>query len=129
MASYPMRPLFKLNKKYFALAILIFLVEVLIAKYVHDKIIRPYVGDVLVVILIYCLAKSFLNTRVLPTAIGVLLFSFLIEVLQFFNIVKILGLQDSKIAAIVIGNTFAWMDIVCYIVGIALVLFFERKKL
>ena len=79
-------------------------------------------------ILIYCFVKSFLNTPVWPTAIGVLIFSFTIEVLQYFDLVALLGLQDSKIARIVIGTSFAWADLLAYTVGIVVLLFFERKK-
>ncbi|WP_366069085.1 DUF2809 domain-containing protein [Flavobacterium sp.] len=51
------------NKTYFRLASLIFTVEILIALYVHDKIIRPYFGDVLVIVLIYCFIKSFFKNK------------------------------------------------------------------
>jgi hypothetical protein len=114
------------NKKYFGLTILIFVIEVLIALYLHDKIIRPYIGDVLVVILIYCFIKSFFKFPVLPVAIFVLLFSFTIEFLQYFNIVEKLGLQNSKIARTVIGTSFAWIDLVCYSAGIIIVLIAEK---
>ncbi len=114
------------NKTYFSIAILIFIVEILIALYVHDEIIRPYIGDVLVVILIYCFIKSFLKLPVFPVALFVLLFSFSVEFLQYLQIVEKLGLQNSKIARTVIGTSFAWIDILCYIVGIAIVLIAEK---
>ncbi|WP_348825675.1 DUF2809 domain-containing protein [Flavobacterium aestuarii] len=114
------------NKKYFFLSIILLIIEVLIALFVHDKLIRPYLGDVLVVILIYCFIKSFLELPVLPAAIFVLLFSFGIEFLQYLNIVEKLGLQNSKIARTVIGTSFAWIDLVCYIAGIIIVLFTEN---
>ena len=90
------RDILKFNATYFRLASLIFTIEILIALYVHDTIIRPYIGDVLVVILIYCFIKSFLDIKVIPTAVFVLLFSFTIEFLQYLNIVEKLGLQNSK---------------------------------
>lgn len=71
-----------LSPSYLRATLFLFLIEVLIALYAHDRIIRPYIGDLLVVILIYCFVKSFLNTPVWPTAIGVLIFSYTIEVLQ-----------------------------------------------
>jgi hypothetical protein len=116
----------KFNKIYFLLALLIFAIEAMIALFVHDRIIRPYIGDVLVVVLIYCFAKSFFKLPVLPTAVGVLVFSFGIETLQYFNIVEILGLAHSGLARTVIGTSFAWTDLLCYCCGIGLVLFAEK---
>jgi hypothetical protein len=118
---------------YFIAAILLFLIEVFIALYAHDQIIRPYVGDLLVVILIYCFVKSFLNTPVIKTCIAVLIFSYTIEVLQYFNIVTMLGLQHSAIARVVIGTSFEWIDLIAYTLGIIIVIFaenfFRLKKL
>jgi hypothetical protein len=113
---------------YFLLTLILFIVEVLIALYVHDRIIRPYIGDVLVVILIYCFCRSFLRVPVRPLAVCVLLFAFLIEVLQYFQIVRVLGLQDSKIARTVIGVGFEWLDLAAYSVGIVLVLLIEKSR-
>jgi hypothetical protein len=114
------------NLKYFILTLLLLAIEFLIALYVHDTFIRPYMGDVLVVILLYCLVKSFFKTPVLPTAIGVLLFSYLIETLQYFNIVDVLGLGHSKVARIVIGSSFSWLDILSYTAGIVAILLTAR---
>ena len=116
----------KFHKTYFGLTILLFVIEVLIALFVNDRIIRPYIGDVLVVMLIYCFVKTFLNTKVFPTAIGVLLFAIGIETLQYFNIVEKLGLQENRLARTVIGASFEWMDILCYGVGILMVLAVEK---
>jgi len=114
------------NKHYFGFFILIFLVEVLIALFVNDNFIRPYLGDVLVVILIYCFIKSFLKLPVLPVAVFVLIFSFTIEFLQFLNIVEKLHLQESKIARTVIGTSFSWIDLLTYVIGIAIVILIEK---
>jgi hypothetical protein len=114
------------NKNYFALFLLILTLEFIIALYIHDAFIRPYFGDVLVVILLYCFVRAFLRTPILPTAIAVLLFSCVIETLQYFNIVALLGLGRSTVARIVIGNLFSWLDILSYIAGIAILLLAEK---
>lgn len=114
------------NKNYFGLASLIFGIEVLIAFYVTDNFVRPYLGDVLVVILIYCFLKSFLKLPVLVAALLVLAFSFAIDYLQFLHIVEKLGLEKSKMARTVIGTSFGWIDLLAYIVGIAIVLIVEK---
>lgn len=119
--------------QYFLLTILLFVTEVLIAIYLHDGFVRPYFGDFLVVILIYCFVKSFINSSVIKTAFWVLLFSYFIEMTQYFKLVKWLGLQHSKWAVIILGNAFAWTDMAAYTFGIAAVMFVEwliqRKKL
>lgn len=118
--------MFKFNLKYFALAVLLFITEVLIALYMHDAFIRPYGGDVLVGILIYCCVKSFLNTPVMQTALTVLAFCYAIEIGQYFHYVELLGLQNSKLARIVMGVGFSWMDMLCYTAGMLIVLLTER---
>lgn len=86
-------------------------------------------GDFLVVILIYCFLKSFLNIPVLSTAIAVLIFSYCVETLQYFQLVKRLGLEHSKLARIVIGTSFEWIDMLAYTLGIAFVIFIESMGL
>lgn len=118
---------FRLN--YFILFLVIFFTEVLIAMYAHDQVVRPYVGDLLVVILIYCFLQSFLRLPFKKTAIGVLIFSFIVEILQYFKLVELLGLQHSTIARIVIGTSFQWIDLVAYTAGIFIVLIVERRRM
>ncbi|MEO6719595.1 MAG: DUF2809 domain-containing protein [Ferruginibacter sp.] len=120
-----MTTILKFNKVYFALTVLLFGIEILIAKFAHDQIIRPYVGDLLVVILIYSFVKSFLNTPYLVTALAVLVFSYAVEILQYFHVVNKLGLEHSKYARIVIGTSFEWIDLIAYTLGIALVIYIE----
>lgn len=127
-----MRPLVSkyihFSRAYFAWAVILFITEVLIAIYLKHGFIRAYVGDVLVVILIYCFIKAFFRLPVLPVAIGVLLFAFTIETLQYFNIVDKIGLSHSRLAVIVIGNSFSWGDMLTYIIGIVIVLLAEKIK-
>lgn len=116
------------NKNYFILAVLIFIVEVVIALYVKDQFVRPYLGDVLVVILIYCFCMTFLRLPVVATALGVLTFAFLIEFLQYFRMIEILGLEKSTLARTVIGTSFAVEDLLAYVAGIGVVLVVEKYR-
>ena len=118
----------RFNKGYFGLTVALFLIEVLIAIYVHDDFIRPYFGDFLVVILMYCFLRTFTNPGVKATVLAVLLFSYLIEVLQYLNFVEWIGLGNSEIARTLIGTSFAWMDLVAYTAGCVAILWFERIK-
>ena len=117
--------MFKFNSRYFALALLILVVEILIAIYVHDSFIRPYIGDLLVVIFIYCFLKSFVSLSTSKAALYVLLFSYFVEALQYFRIVQILGFQRNNLARIIIGTSFDWKDILMYTIGIVTVVIIE----
>ena len=119
--------MFTFNPKFFLFALALFVIEVLIALFVHDSIIRPYGGDYLVVILMYCAVRSFIKAPPVKVAIGVLLFSYCLEVLQYYNLVDRLGLSDNKIAKTVIGYGFDWLDLLAYTLGIATVLWLERR--
>ncbi|MET0244352.1 MAG: DUF2809 domain-containing protein [Flavitalea sp.] len=121
----------KFSLKYFILAMLIFITELLIALYVRDRFIRPYFGDYLVVMLVYCGVRTFLQGSVWKIAIGSLIFAYFIETLQYLRIVDRLGLADNIVAKTVIGYGFEWKDIFAYTLGIAtliLIEFFIRRK-
>ncbi len=115
----------KFNSRYFVLAILILIIEISIAIYVHDSFIRPYIGDLLVVIFIYCFLKSFVSLSTSKAALYVLLFSYFVEALQYFRIVQILGFQRNNLARIIIGTSFDWKDILMYTIGIVTVVIIE----
>lgn len=116
------------NLKYFYWAILLFLIEVGIAIFFNDSLIRPFVGDVLVVILIYCVIRAFWQIRVFPLALSIFVFACLVEVLQYFNFVDVLGLRSYKLLVIILGTTFDWKDIVAYALGTAIVLGWEDRR-
>ena len=105
---------------YLTATVLIFLVELLIALFVRDNFIRPYVGDMLVVVLIYTFLRGFFpeKPRLLP--LYVFLFAAGVEALQGIRIVELLGLQNNRFFSVLIGTTFDWKDIVCYGAGCAL---------
>lgn len=112
----------KVNKRmaYAIATVLIFLVELLIALFVQDNFIRPYVGDMLVVVLIYTFLRILFpeKPRLLP--LYVFLFAALVEGLQAIRIVELLGLGDNRFFSVLIGTTFDLKDIACYGVGCVL---------
>ena len=113
---------------YFLVGIIILIIEILIALYVRDHILRPYGGDYLVVIMLYCFVRAFIDAPMLPVAIAVLLLAYLIEALQYLNMVAFLGLQDSRLANVLLGNSFAWIDMIAYTLGIVTVIILERRR-
>lgn len=114
------------NPRYFLYAVLLFIVEVLIALYVKDSIIRPYGGDFLVVILLYYFVRAFWKGTTAKIAVGVLLFAYIVEILQYFKIVNLLGLEGNRLAEIIIGTGFSWWDMLAYTLGILVVYFIDK---
>ncbi len=116
----------KFNKFYFIAFILLFITEVFIAAFLNDPIIRPYVGDLLVVILMYCFIKAFFKVRILPAAVGVLIFAYLVEWSQYLKLIKLLGWQQYRLAHLILGNSFEWIDMIAYTLGFFVVLLVEK---
>jgi len=111
--------------KYFIVFVIIFTIEVFIALYLHDSFIRPYFGDFLVVILIYCFVMSFINFSKYKVALFVLLFTYCIEFAQCFNLLLLLGLENMSLAKVVLGNSFAIEDLVLYTFGFGVIVVVE----
>ncbi len=120
--------MFKLNFKYFTGFVLVFLIEAFIAVYVRDNFIRPFLGDVLVVVLIYFFVRSVTARLHKRLPYYVFLFAAFVEFLQSLNIVRLLGLEGNKIASLVIGSTFDWADIACYAVGCLIIIFIDHRN-
>lgn len=117
---------FTFSLKYLLLTVILFFIELAIALFVEDKIIRPYIGDTLVVCLIYCFIRIFLQTDPWKIALGVLLFAFTIETLQYFDYVKLLGLEKNRILSVAMGRDFAWNDFIAYFGGFLLIILCEK---
>lgn len=111
--------------------IVLLALESLIAIYVNDQFIRPYIGDILVVIVIYCMVKVIITKRHIWIPLWIFIFAVFIEVLQYLKVIELLGLGDNKFFKIVIGATFDWKDIMCYGIGCFLIAIYEwiiRRK-
>jgi uncharacterized protein YqjF (DUF2071 family) len=95
---------------------------------VHDALIRPYIGDFLALIFLYCLLRSFLAFRVVPLVLLALVIAYLIEFGQYFHLLTHLGLQHVRVARIVLGSAFSWADMLLYTAGAAAVLAEEARR-
>lgn len=116
------------RSRYFVIFLLLLAVEVLIALYVHDDFIRPYIGDVLVVIVIYCFIRIWMPEKCRLLPLYVFLFAAGVEGLQYFHFVSVLGLEDNVFLRVLIGSVFDWKDILCYAAGCFVIEGFERIK-
>ncbi len=115
------------NKRiYYGISFLILMtVEIVIALYVHDNFIRPYIGDVLVVGVVYCFVRVFIPEGFKLMPLYIFIFAASVEVLQYFQLVKVLHLEENTFARVIIGSTFDIKDIACYGIGSILIFVFE----
>lgn len=120
---------FKFSLTYFLLSVFIFLIEVLIATRLSGIFfVRAYLGDVIVVMLLYTLIKSFIKINDEKLILGILIFSCLVEFAQYFKIAGKLGFQPGSLMYIIIGNSFSWIDILCYAAGCLILYLYVKLK-
>ena len=107
------------SKTYYFIGFLFLLVtEIVIALYVNDGFVRPYLGDFLVVIMLYCLIMSISSISILKGLVLVLLLAFTIELLQLVPLRQYFTQGESWIW-VVLGNSFSFVDLLMYVLGIA----------
>lgn len=113
--------------RYFIAFIILMVVEVIIAIFVHDSFIRPYVGDMLVVIVLYLLVRIFLPVGYKLLPLYIFIFAAFVEGLQFLNLVELLGIDNNIFLRVLIGSVFDVKDIFSYGVGCILLRIYEWK--
>ena len=121
----------KLRVIYGVLFFVILTIEILIALFVHDNFIRPYIGDVLVTILICFFARFFIPEKIKIMPMLVFIFSALVEIGQYFDFVRLLGLEDNVLISTLLGRTFSVADLICYAIGCVVFVFLDyiiKKK-
>lgn len=114
------------RRTYLLIGIAIFVIEVLIALFVKDALIRPYGGDFLAVIMLYFFGRALVNWSSLWVAIVALGIAFLIEFAQYLNMLAWLGLEDNSLARVVLGSSFEWGDMLAYTLGAIVAYFLDR---
>lgn len=107
----------KLRITYAVIFGILLLTEIAIALFVHDRFIRPYIGDVLVTMLLCGLCRIIIPKGIRALSVYVFLFAAAVETAQYFDIVALLGLENSVFLSTVIGRTFSVLDLVCYAGG------------
>ena len=110
------------RKGYLGAAALLLAVEIIVAVAVHDAVVRPYGGDFLATIFLYCLVRGFTPATTGQALAGSLLASYAIEGLQYGQLLPVLGLGHWRLARIVLGSHFAWGDVLAYTLGALAVL-------
>lgn len=100
-------------------SVLLLIIEIIIGIYAKGWI-RGYLGDVLVVILIYTIFRTIIPDKpvkwyILPSAI--LVFAFSVELLQLWGFCDKFGITNRPLR-IIIGTGFSIADLLCYTIGV-----------
>ena len=89
--------------------------------------LRSFFGDVLAVVWVYFVFKTFVAARVLPLALAALGVGYAVELGQFLASAWHLHIPNRALR-IVLGSTADWWDVVAYTIGFAAVLALEALR-
>ena len=118
----------KRREIYLLSTVICFLLCILIVKLLSDYlVIRGFIGDIIVTILIYCFIKMFVDLKPLKLSIFVLMFSYIVELMQYYKVIEIIGLGNNEIAQIIIGTTFDFRDLLAYTIGVIIVYLLDTR--
>ena len=118
-----------LKPRYALAALAVFLIEVVIALYWRDGFVRPYLGDVLAVVLVYLALRAVTPFTPIQAAGAALAVAVAIEFAQLFHVLEVVGLGGNGLARVVLGGVFDLVDLGCYTVGALAALALDRPWL
>lgn len=100
------------------IALVILLAEILIATvFARVVSVRAFLGDYLVVMLLYHALRAVTSLSPRRTATGVFVLACLVEFSQCFHLADRLGLRHGSFLAIALGNSFSLPDLLMYLLG------------
>ncbi len=114
-----------LRQKYFFMTMLLLSIEIAIAWFFNDYYIRGFVGDVLVIPLLYYVTQLVVNNTFKFLKVLILLFAFCVEFIQLFHLPEQLNIH-SPIIRTIIGTSFDYWDLIAYCLGYVVI---KQKRL
>lgn len=109
-------------------ALAVFLIEVAIALWVHDSVIRPHGGDALAVVLVYLGLRTVTPVRPKSGAAIALTIAFAVEAAQWIGLAAMLGLRPHTIGETMLGSSFDMGDLIAYCLGALAILAVEAAR-
>lgn len=116
------------RRQYLFAAGILFVALALIALYVRDTIIRPYVGDLLVVIFLYFLVRGATGANRYWATGAVFILAAIVEFVQTLQLLSWLGLSHVPIVRNVLGSTPDPLDLALYAAGLLIALLADRRR-
>lgn len=90
-------------------------IEVLIAVFVHDSFVRPYLGDVLAVVFVWLGLRVLFSEKPRYMSLAAFGIAVAVELLQLTNLSELFG--KGSVFSVIVGGTFDFADILCYFCG------------
>lgn len=112
---------------YAVAAAILLAVEILIALFVKDAFVRPYLGDVLAVILVFAGIRAVIAAGPWTAAAIALSIAVVIEFGQLIGILNILGLAHHQWLRVVLGTGFDVKDLLAYAAGALIAVWLDRQ--
>lgn len=101
---------------YAAVFAVLFAVEIIIGLYVHDQFVRPYIGDMIVVVLLWALVRMIIPFRAVWLSGAIYVFAVLVELSQMIPLVDFLEIEN-RLIRVLMGTSFAVGDLFAYAAG------------
>lgn len=114
---------------YAVAALALLAVELLIALFVKDAFVRPYLGDVLAVILVFMAIRAVFVVGPWTAVVVALCVAVVIELGQLIGILHILGLAHHRWLRVVLGTGFDVRDLLAYAIGALIAVGVDRRMM
>jgi hypothetical protein len=92
-----------------------------------NRFIRGFIGDIIVILLVYFFIKIFSDFHALKLTLFTLAIAFTTEFLQYLRLTSYLGLEHNPLALLIFGSVFDPYDLVAYTIGAILVYFIDTR--
>ena len=102
-------------------------IELLIALFMHDGFIRPFLGDIIVVAVIYYFVRIFFPLGLKRLLLYIFVFSVIVEFAQLLDFTRYIS-GNSQFLRILLGTAFSFWDILCYAAGCIITGMIERAR-
>lgn len=119
-------PKLRFSRRYATLAAAIALTELVIACFVRDDFVRPYLGDTLAVILLYAALLAWLELPRARVAACSLAVACALELGQALQLWAWLGLERDAALTVILGTFYDPKDLIAYAAALPLLGMLER---
>lgn len=126
--NIPMNKIFKSQYIHRILAGVFFAICVLIVLWSRELWeLRGFIWDVIIVMLLYSTILSFCHIRRLQLTIGIVLFAYCIELLQYLHFGTLMGWESNPVARLIFGSVFDPVDLIAYMLGWVLIYIIDMQ--